>query len=50
MQKFSLHTHTLGFDGRNTEEEMVLKAQSLGFEKIGFSMTFSINFLPTSEH
>ncbi len=43
MQKFSLHTHTLGFDGRNTEEEMVLKAQSLGFEKIGFSNHFIVH-------
>ena len=30
MQKFSLHTHTLGFDGRNSEEEMLLQAQALG--------------------
>ena len=30
MQKFSLQTHTLGFDVRNSEEEMLWQAQALG--------------------
>lgn len=37
MQKFSFHTHTTGFDGRNTEEEMIRRAEELGWNKIGFS-------------
>lgn len=43
MQKFSFHTHTLGFDGKNTEEEMLSKAISLGWEKIGFSNHFMVH-------
>lgn len=43
MQKFSLHTHTLGFDGRNTEEEMLSKAQSLGWTHLGFSNHFIVH-------
>ena len=44
MQKFSLHTHTLGFDGKNTEEEMLSQAMSLGWEKIGFSNHFIVHY------
>lgn len=43
MQKFSLHTHTLGFDGRNTEEEMLVQAQNLGWNCIGFSNHFIVH-------
>jgi regulator of protease activity HflC (stomatin/prohibitin superfamily) len=43
MQKFSLHTHTIGFDGRNTEEEMVRRAEELGWKKIGFSNHFIVH-------
>ena len=43
MQKFSLHTHTLGFDGRNNEEEMLQKAQTLGWNRIGFSNHFIVH-------
>ena len=43
MQRFSFHMHTLGFDGRNTEEEMLQKAVDAGFEKIGFSNHFIVN-------
>lgn len=43
MQKFSLHTHTLGFDGRNTEEEMLQQAKALGWKKIGFSNHFIVH-------
>ena len=43
MQKFSFHTHTTGFDGRSTEEEMVRRAEELGWEKIGFSNHFIVH-------
>lgn len=42
MQNFSLHTHTIGFDGRNTEEEMLQKAEKLGLKTIGFSNHFIV--------
>ena len=54
MQKFSLHTHTIGFDGRNTEEEMLRRAEELGWNKIGFSNHFivheNIENAPMYEH
>lgn len=40
MQKFTYHTHNnnLGvFDGHNTAEEMIARAEELGFETIGVS-------------
>ncbi len=37
MLKSNCHTHTIYCDGKNTIEEMVLKAIELGFESIGFS-------------
>ena len=43
MQNFSLHTHTKGFDGQNTEEEMISQAQKLGWETIGFSNHFIVH-------
>ena len=43
MQKFSLHTHTIGFDGRNTEKEMLVKAKELGWTHIGFSNHFIVH-------
>ena len=43
MQKFSLHTHTIGFDGQNTEAEMVDKAIELGWSHIGFSNHFIVH-------
>lgn len=43
MQKFSLHTHTVGFDGNNSEEEMVRRAEELGWSKIGFSNHFIVH-------
>ena len=43
MQDFSLHTHTLGFDGRSTEEEMLQRAKELGWSKIGFSNHFIVH-------
>lgn len=35
--KQNLHTHTVFCDGKNTPEEIVLKAIELGFDTIGFS-------------
>ncbi len=42
MQNFSFHTHTVGFDGRNTEAQMVEQARALGWSKIGFSNHFIV--------
>ena len=42
MQKFSLHTHTIGFDGKHTEEQMLKQAKDLGWSKIGFSNHFIV--------
>ncbi len=35
--KQNLHTHTVYCDGKNTPEEIILKAIDLGFDTIGFS-------------
>ena len=43
MQKFSLHTHTIGFDGHNSEEEMLVRATELGWSHIGFSNNFIVH-------
>lgn len=43
MQKFSLHTHTIGFDGKNTEEEMLTAAKELAWSHIGFSNHFIVH-------
>ena len=43
MQNFSLHTHTIGFDGKNTVEEMVRAAQNIGFKKLGISNHFIVH-------
>lgn len=37
MNRTDLHTHTVYSDGKNTPEEMVLAAISIGMEKIGIS-------------
>ncbi|MDW2958383.1 MAG: histidinol-phosphatase HisJ family protein [Alphaproteobacteria bacterium] len=37
MQRFTLHTHTVGFDGEDTARDMVSRACNLGFKTIGFS-------------
>lgn len=42
MQNFSLHTHTIGFDGHHTEEEMVATAVQKGLKTIGFSNHFIV--------
>lgn len=43
LQNFSLHTHSKGFDGKNTVEEMALAAQNVGFEKLGISNHFIVH-------
>lgn len=34
MQKFSIHTHTVGYDGKNTVAEMIQHAIKLKWEAI----------------
>ena len=43
MQNFSLHTHTIGFDGQNTEAEMLAQAKNLGWKQLGFSNHFIVH-------
>ena len=46
MIRTDLHMHTIYGDGRNTPEEMVLSALSMGMERIGFSAHSSVPFNP----
>ena len=41
--KYSLHMHTIGFDGRNSVAEMVNRARELGFNTVGISNHFIVN-------
>lgn len=41
-QDFTLHTHTVGFDGRNTPAQMVARACEMGFRTIGISNHFIV--------
>ncbi|MBQ8293902.1 MAG: PHP domain-containing protein [Alphaproteobacteria bacterium] len=43
MQNFTLHTHTIGFDGKNTIAEMVARAAQLGMNAIGISNHFIVH-------
>ena len=43
MQQFSLHTHTLGFDGHQNEEQMMSKAVQIGFKALGISNHFIVH-------
>ncbi len=43
MQDFTLHTHTIGFDGRNTPREMIARAVELGLHTIGISNHFIVH-------
>ena len=36
-QRFTLHTHTIGFDGEDTARDMISRASNLGFRAIGVS-------------
>lgn len=40
---YTLHTHTVGFDGRSTPREMIQAARSRGFQTIGFSNHFIVH-------
>lgn len=40
---YTLHTHTIGFDGRNTVAEMIEAARAGGFKTIGFSNHFIVH-------
>lgn len=42
-QKFTLHTHTVGFDGRDSVQDMINRARELGFDTIGISNHFIVN-------
>ncbi len=42
VQNFSLHMHTIGFDGQHSIEEMASTAKEKGFEKIGISNHFIV--------
>lgn len=43
MQDFTLHTHTIGFDGKNTPAEMASRATELGMHTIGISNHFIVH-------
>ncbi|MBQ0013330.1 MAG: histidinol-phosphatase HisJ family protein [Proteobacteria bacterium] len=42
-QQFSLHTHTIGFDGRNSAAEMVRQAKDMGWHSLGISNHFIVH-------
>ncbi len=42
-QDFTLHTHTVGFDGKNTVREMADTARDMGFNTIGISNHFIVH-------
>ena len=46
MIRTDLHIHTTYGDGRNTPEEMVLSAITMGMERIGFSEHSNVPFDP----
>lgn len=43
VQDFTLHTHTIGFDGKNTIQEMANAAEDNGMEFIGVSNHFILH-------
>ena len=43
VQDFTLHMHTLGFDGRDTAAQMVAHARKLGFKTVGISNHFIVH-------
>ena len=42
-QDFTLHTHTIGFDGDNSPEQMIATARAAGFKTIGISNHFIVH-------
>lgn len=43
IQDFTLHTHTVGCDGKNTPAEMVARAAEIGIRAIGISNHFIVH-------
>lgn len=43
MQSFTLHMHTIGFDGKNSVHQMVKRAQTMGFSTVGISNHFIVH-------
>lgn len=43
MQDFTLHTHSIGFDGKNTPAQMAARATELGLHTIGISNHFIVH-------
>ena len=43
IQDFSLHTHTVGFDGRSTPTQMIACAKKLGMVALGISNHFIVH-------
>ncbi|HBS76882.1 MAG TPA: hypothetical protein DEA31_03455 [Alphaproteobacteria bacterium] len=43
MQDFTLHTHTIGFDGKNTSAQMATRAAEMGMTAIGISNHFIVH-------
>ena len=43
IQDFSLHTHTIGFDGRNTPRDMINHAVEIGLKSFGISNHFIVH-------
>lgn len=43
LTKYTLHMHTVGFDGQNSVSEMVNRARELGFKTVGISNHFIVN-------
>jgi len=41
--KYTLHMHTIGFDGRNSVDDMVNRAREMGFDTVGISNHFIVN-------
>lgn len=43
LQDYTLHTHTIGFDGRDSAQTVIDRARDLGFKTVGISNHFIVN-------
>lgn len=43
LQDYTLHTHTIGFDGRDSAQTVIDCARDLGFKTVGISNHFIVN-------
>ena len=43
FQDYTLHTHSIGFDGRDSVQAMINRAREMGFRTIGISNHFIVN-------